>query len=473
MPEAFKIIQGGMGVAVSNWRLASAVSRLGQLGVVSGTGLAVVFVRRLQLGDPGGNLRRAMAAFPFQDVVQKILKLYFIPNGKSPAKPFKLTPLPDHPLHANVIDLTILANFCEVFLAKEGHNGLVGINYLEKIQIPMIVQLFGAMLAGVDYVLIGAGIPRYVPGLLDSLSRGEKTEMRLDIEGALPGEESISSFDPIAYCRGNAPILKRPQFLAIVSSATLAMTLARKSNGKVDGFVVESSIAGGHNAPPRGLLQLTCDGQPIYGQRDQAELDKIRALNLPFYLAGGCASQEKLADALANGASGIQVGTAFAFCSESGIDSELKQRVIEISRHGDVDVFTDPSASPTSFPFKVVQVKGTLSDAEVYHARNRICDLGYLRKVFRKPDGTLGYRCAAEPVESYLRKGGTLEETAGRKCICNALFATVGLAQFHPQTGYSEPPILTAGSAKIDLSRFCHGNDASYSAAEVVAELLG
>lgn len=33
------IIQGGIGAAVSNWRLAKAVSRLGQLGVVSGTAL--------------------------------------------------------------------------------------------------------------------------------------------------------------------------------------------------------------------------------------------------------------------------------------------------------------------------------------------------------------------------------------------------------------------------------------------------
>ena len=31
------IIQGGMGVAVSNWRLARAVARAGQLGVVYGT----------------------------------------------------------------------------------------------------------------------------------------------------------------------------------------------------------------------------------------------------------------------------------------------------------------------------------------------------------------------------------------------------------------------------------------------------
>ena len=53
-----------MGAGVSNWRLANAVSRLGQLGVVSGTALDVIVSRRLQDGDEGGHMRRAIAAFP-------------------------------------------------------------------------------------------------------------------------------------------------------------------------------------------------------------------------------------------------------------------------------------------------------------------------------------------------------------------------------------------------------------------------
>ena len=65
-----RIIQGGMGVAVSSWRLARAVSLRGQLGVVSGTAIDSVFVRRLQDGDPGGHVRRAMAAFPMPGVAE-------------------------------------------------------------------------------------------------------------------------------------------------------------------------------------------------------------------------------------------------------------------------------------------------------------------------------------------------------------------------------------------------------------------
>ena len=61
-----KLVQGGMGAYVSNWRLARTVAmeRPGTIvGTVSGTGLDVIYVRLLQLGDPGGHVRRALAAF--------------------------------------------------------------------------------------------------------------------------------------------------------------------------------------------------------------------------------------------------------------------------------------------------------------------------------------------------------------------------------------------------------------------------
>ena len=76
------IIQGGMGVAVSDWRLAAAVGGLGQLGVVSGTALDVVCARRLQDGDTGGHVRRALAAFPVPRVAEWILAAYFGIKGK-------------------------------------------------------------------------------------------------------------------------------------------------------------------------------------------------------------------------------------------------------------------------------------------------------------------------------------------------------------------------------------------------------
>lgn len=460
-----------MGVAVSGWRLARAVSSQGQLGVVSGTALAVVLARRLQLGDPDGDLRRALARFPYPAMVARILRDHFIPGGKAARTPFKMTPMPTLRPPRSLVELTVVANFLEVFLAKEGHQGPVGINYLEKIQLPTLPSLYGAMLAGVDYILMGAGIPRFVPGALDLLAAGRPATLPVDVEGAGADEKHTTSFDPEQFCGGTAPQLRRPLFLGIIASATLALTLAKKASGRVDGFIVEGPTAGGHNAPPRGPLQLTADGEPLYGPRDIPELDKIRALGLPFWLAGGYGRPGKLAEALSLGAAGVQVGTPFAFCEESGVQPELKREAIALSRRGQARVFTDPVASPTGFPFKVGQFEESLSNPVHYQARRRVCDLGYLRHLYRKADGSIGYRCPAEPLAHYQLKGGTVEETTGRKCICNALPATVGMAQVRAE-GNLELPIVTAGDDLAQVAQFVPPGQDTYSVADVLRQLL-
>jgi nitronate monooxygenase len=465
------IIQGGMGVAVSNWRMARAVSRLGELGVISGTLLAVMLARRLAEGDCEGHMRRALAHFPIRGVAERVIEQHFIPDGQPRAAAFRSVPMPTLTPGAALTELTVAANFVEVFLAKEGHNGKVGINLLEKIQLATLPSLFGAMLAKVDYVLMGAGIPRAIPGVLDQFANGESATLKIDVEGALPGEEFLSRFDPPAFCGGPAPSLERPHFIAIVSSATLALTLAKKSNGRVDGFVVEANVAGGHNAPPRGPMQLSAQGEPVYGARDVPDLVKIRELGLPFWLAGAQARPEKLTEALALGAAGIQVGTVFAFCDESGVEPEIKREVIRASRSGTATVFTDPAASPTGFPFKIVGVTKTLSDPACYAARERVCDLGYLRQPYRKSDGSVGYRCAAEPADDYVRKGGLAADTVGRKCLCNGLAATVGLGQ--SREGVAEPALVTAGDEVADVARLAAPDTDHYSAADVVRYLRG
>ena len=460
-----------MGVAVSGWTLARTVSQLGQLGVVSGTGLAIILARNLQLGDPGGQLRHALDRFPIPAVAARVRAQYFVPGGKSPAAPFKPVPMPTLRPGAPAVELTVVANFVEVFLAKEGHDGLVGINFLEKIQLPTLPSLYGAMLADVDYVLMGAGIPRSIPGALDRLAAGEPAQLKIDVADALPGEKFLSTFDPRAFGSGLLPVVKRPQFLGIVASATLALTLAKKASGRVDGFVVEGDTAGGHNAPPRGALQLSATGEPVYGERDVVDLEKIRELGRPFWLAGSYGRPGRLADALRLGAAGIQVGTAFAFCNESGLRPELKQQVLQMSRAGSARVFTDPVASPTGFPFKVVQMEGTLSHAGQYAARMRICDVGYLRHLYRKPDGTPGYRCPAEPVDDFVKKGGTAAAAQGRKCLCNGLIANVGLGQVRSELEH-ELALMTAGDDVAQIAQFLKPGGKTYTAADVVERLL-
>ena len=466
-----RIIQGGMGIGVSGWRLARAVSVTGQLGVVSGVALDNLVVRRLQLGDAGGHVRRALAKYPFPCVADELLERYFVDGGIPPDAPFALGPKPSVHPHRRASELVTAANFVEIFLAKEGHDGVVGVNYLEKLQMSTPAAVYGAMLAGVDYVLVGAGIPAEFPALLGELAAGRSGRISIDVVGDQSIPLTVQVTLPSA---GHEPVeLRRPRFLAIVASHVLASFLARDERTRPDGFVVESPEAGGHSAPPRGPLTLDERGQPVYGPRDVADLDKLRDLGLPFWLAGASAHPKRLAEALALGAAGVQIGSAFALCEESGLAPHWRTQIIERELAGDLRVLADPTASPTGFPFKVAELPGTVADPAVSARRHRICDAGYLRVPYRKADGELGYRCSAEPVAAYVRKGGNPEEADGRQCLCNGLIAATGLGQ-RRRSGGTEPAIVTIGQDLSFLPNLVHRWGArSYRAAEVVAYLLG
>jgi nitronate monooxygenase len=465
------IIQGGMGAGVSNWRLARAVSLCGQLGVVSGTALDQILARRLQDGDPGGHMRRGLDRFPFPQMAERIWRSYYIPGGKGEKESYKALPMHAQLSPRELQELCIVANFVEVDLAREGHGNPVGINYLEKIQLPHLPSLYGAMLAGVSYVLMGAGIPLKIPGVLDCLAEHQRATYPLHVTGARDDEDALMTFAPSEFMERDLPKLARPKFLAIIASNVLAATILKRASGKVDGFVIEGPTAGGHNAPPRGKLQLDEAGDAVYGERDRVDLDKIRELGLPFWLAGGYGTPEKLHEAMTAGAAGIQVGTAFAYCEESGLRSDYKEAILQKVVSGEARVATHATASPTNFPFEVVKLEGTLSEEEVYLSRHRICDLGFLREAYRTDEGAIDFRCSAEPVTVYVSKGGNVENTSGKRCLCNALLATID----HPQIRnamFTETGLVTSGNDLTNLVRFLPASGGlTYTAADVLAKL--
>jgi NAD(P)H-dependent flavin oxidoreductase YrpB (nitropropane dioxygenase family) len=457
-----------MGIGVSNWRLANAVARVGQLGVVSGVAIDAVLARRLQDGDPGGHMRRAMERFPIPGVAAEALRRFFRAGGREPGKPYALLPMYQQEVSVGRDQFSVLSSFVEVWLAKEGHAGPVGINLLTKIQMGNLAFLYGAMLAGVDYVIMGAGIPREIPGALDLLAQHRPAQLRLDLEGAAPGQAEYLVTDPAALWAGAAPVpVSRPRFLPIIASNLLASMLVKKATGRIDGFVIEGPTAGGHNAPPRDRGVSAETGEPLYGPRDEVDLAKIRELGLPFWVAGSEGRPDRLRVALAAGAAGIQIGTLFAYCDESGITEPLRRSVLEAALRGKVRVRTDARASPTGFPFKRVSWEG---DPAVGVTRQRICDLGYLRDAYSRGEKGIGYRCASEPEDQFVAKGGAPEETPGRECLCNSLLATVGLGQLR-EGGVLEPPLLTSGDEAANLAAFLQGRT-HYAAADVVKWLL-
>ena len=238
----------------------------------------------------------------------------------------------------------------EVFLAREGHANPVGINYLEKIQTPHLVSIYGAMLAGVGYILMGAGIPLKIPGVLDAYVNHEPATYPLYVSGAVDGDDTTMHFRPRDFMECDLPPLERPRFLPIIASNVLAATLLKKANGRVDGFIIEGPTAGGHNAPPRGRPTFNDQGEPVYGERDRVNLETMRALGVPFWLAGGFGGPDVLRQALEEGAAGVQVGTAFAYCEESGMRDDYKQAVLRLVAEGQAQVRTDPDRLAVRVP---------------------------------------------------------------------------------------------------------------------------
>ena len=509
--QKIKLIQGGMGVYVSNWRLAKAVAieKPGSTaGTVSGTGLDVVYTRLLQLGDPGGHIRRAMAAFDAQfgtEIGQKICDSYYIEGGKAPTSRYKSPPL--QVVHAKdgsdviplpvqqadpvalvlddeVVELLIATGYAEVWLAKEGHAGNIFINFMKKIELPLIYTMYGAMLAGVDGIIVGAGNPDGLPAICSQLAVHTPVNNDLLVLYREAGEAFYVPFDPRQVADGKLAQnpLRQPAFLAIVSLENLVQALAQSQSEAPDGFIIEHHTAGGHNAGPQGPMKTDDMGQPIYSDKDEPDLRAIRQVSLPFWLAGGYGSHEKLQQALAAGATGVQVGSIFALTEESGMKPAYRNAILNELKKGtdEVALVQTTLFSPTGFPFKVVQLNDTLANDAVYAARPRVCDIGLLQqRGLSKPDadGTrrLFQRCPAAPVDGFVNKRGLQLNTEDRRCLCNGLLACVGLGQVSERKGKmaEEPAIVTLGNHLDGIQRLSHHGQTPYWVRDVVIDILG
>ncbi len=469
MLESIRVIQGGMGVYISTPFLARAVSTYGSenrsLGTVSGVAAPHVVAHILGRGDPGNHYRRALSHFPLKRVAERIIDKYFVPDGISSGDRYINVPVFSVHPSRELIELTIASNFALVWLAKEGHPRPISINYLEKIQLLHLYSIFGAMLAGVDAVTVGAGIPVQIPPMLDAFADGKPGSYRVLAQNAT---ESITlHFDPDEYLDAGAQRLKRPDFIPIVSSDSLAAILAEKLPGGIQGFVIETAVAGGHNAAPRGNPKRFNErGEPVYGDKDKVNFEKLEKIGIPFWVGGATASPYGVDSATTEGAAGIQAGSIFALCKESGMDSKLASLVRRLGFRGELDVLTS-LASPTGFPFKIVdKLPGTLSDRAVYERRKRICNAGYLVTLYKRPDGSVVTMCPAEPSKKHVKKGGSEKDTLGKICLCNGLLATASLG--NP----GEPPVVTLGDDVSFLHHLMGHEDDTYSASQALSYLL-
>ncbi|MCB1190084.1 MAG: nitronate monooxygenase [Leptospiraceae bacterium] len=509
--QNIRLIQGGMGVYVSNWKLAKSVSltKPGRtVGTISGTALDVVYARLLQLGDPGGHIKKAFGAFDQAfntNIGKEIYTNYYIAGGKRPDERFKYVPrinpkpangLPGFPieqagiytlkLDEELIKLLILVGFAETWLAKQGHNGLIFINFLHKIETPLMYVLYGAMLASIDGVIVGAGNPDGLPQMCSMLANHQDVQIELNVLYKEAGEKFVLPFCPKDIDEGKLTTkpLKRPTFLAIVSLHDLAIALSKSSSLPPDGFVIENYRAGGHNANPvEGIFKKDALGQPLYGEKDIANLEVIKGLNLPYWLGGGYGNGLKLKEALETGANGVQVGSLFALCEESGMRSEHKAAIFQELKKGkdDISIVRTTMYSPTGFSFKVALLEGTLADKEVYENRNRTCDIGLLHQFgLSKPDESkmrkMFQRCPAAPVNGFIKNRGIERNTEEKRCLCNGLLAAVGLPQVAKDVNgnaMDEPSIVSLGENLQGIRELSRNGQIHYSCADVIDYITG
>lgn len=465
------LIQGGMGVGVSGWKLARASALAGAIGTVSGTAVSNLVAYSLQKGDPGGHFRRSFARFPYPEIADSVIKAYFVEGGIPEGAEQKSVPMFSFDPPKLLIALTVCANFAFIDLAKEGHSNPIFVNLMCEVPMPNLYSVLGVMLARVDGIVMGAGIPKDTPKLIDDVIDGEDILFPVHVTGASNGGRVTNSvnleFSCVKFFGKKLQIDYRPLFLPIVASNTLAERLLKSYSGKINGFIVEGSTAGGHNAPPRGRELIRNErGEPVYGVRDIVDMNGLRSLGVPFWLAGSYASPLRLKEAQETGAVGVQVGSAFAFCDESGIRENLKFLMRKEGFNGRVDVYTDPDASPTGFPFKVARLDGTLSDPELYNARKRNCSIGFLREAFMSEDGKIRFRCSAEPIEDYKSKGGCVDCTVKTVCLCNTLLSTVVIRN-------GELPLVTSGDCLDIFKVLMEDENSSYKARDVVDYMMG
>ncbi len=449
-----------MGPWVSGFKMAREVSlHTGWMGTVSLTGIDRVIAHTLQSGDPGGHFIRALSKFTYPEISKRVIERYYVRNGTG-----VIINIPKYSLYPEIelIDLLICGSFCAVWLAKSGHNNPISVNSLEKMQLPTIYALTGAILAGVDCVTMGAGIPDQIPNVLDSIISGEKVKYKIDVVGRK--EKFLLEFDIEEYFGEKLSKLKCPDFLPIISSNLLADILVKRcSREKISGFVIEGPGAGGHNAPPRGHK----DGEFIYGKKDIIDLEEIKKLDIPFWLAGGYSNRSKLNEAISSGANGVQLASPFALCDESEINDKYKRELRANGYNGKLIVITS-RFSPTHFPFKVAKHDGTLSESDVFEKEKRGCYFGCLVTFFINDEGIIDSRCPAEPIDSFYLKGGKQEDALETRCLCRGLFENVGLGIGN----IKQPALFTLGEELSFLERLMYNSEDNYTVDDVCTKIF-
>ena len=324
------IIQGGMGVGISLHPLAGAVAREGGAGIVSSAAIDRVVSKR--------NGRK----FNTYEAVRE-----------------------------------------EIALSK-AEGGVAGINIMVALAKTYNDTVKGAIDAGADIIISGAGLPMNLPSIQP------------------PGDTAL---------------------VPIVSSARALQLICRKwekYSYRPDAVVLEGPLAGGHLGFRYDELEL--ESNTLENLLPPVKDMALKYGGFPVIVAGGIYGYEDIVKFLRMGADGVQMGTRFLITEESSATAAYKQAVIDAGQE-DILVADNPG-SPCGLPFRVIK-QSPMFVSSLSKRRVPKCDKGYV--LLKNSEGEYT-RCQAK------------ESNENSFCICNGLLSSAG---YNPE---KEEPLYTAGA---------------------------
>ncbi len=330
------IIQGGMGVGVSLYPLAQAVAKEGGLGLVSSACLDRLVTKRT--GNKHSSYEGARE---------------------------------------------------EVARAKDA-GGFAGINIMVALVRDYEESVRGALDAGADAIISGAGLPLGLPAIQKP---------------------------------------KDTALIPIVSSARALELICKKwerLHYRPDAVVLEGPLAGGHLGFK--IDQIDLDANLLENLFPPVKDMARKYGDFPVIVAGGIYTHGDIVRFLRMGADGVQMGTRFLATEESSATARYKQAVVA-AKEEDI-VVADRPGSPCGLPFRVIKQSPMYVSAQ-QQLRKPKCDKGYV--LLKDGEGKFT-RCPAK------------ESNENHFCICNGLLSSAGY------NDDVEEPLYTVGTnaARVD-----------------------
>ncbi len=278
--------------------------------------------------------------------------------------------------------------------------------------------VYGALDAGVDAIISGAGIPLELPAI-------------------------------VAEYAADHPGLHRPALIPIISTARALGILIRRWERQAcvpDAVVLEGPLAGGHlgfNYEALGREDSSLDAQyPLI----KALAEKY---GFPVIVAGGVYDRSDISSWHDLGAGGVQIGTRFLATVESGASEDFKRRLVSANK-SDIIVAKVPG-SPCGLPFRILKDSPGYWEASE-ERREPYCSQSLLIKP--------GRPCPAAESCRYF-------------CICNNLLSALELRDYAYPDTYDISgslgdalPIYTTGALGCRIDRIMPAD-------ELIDELTG